>query len=171
MMTLAKARQILMKGKMKGQVDIIYLTAFFFVASIVIALTLVIWSDLTTSGPVEQLFNSTPTGHNAQVQATSSLHIFANAIVFIFIFAAIASMIAAAFANSAPAFAILGIIVLPIEIVFSFLFHDFFLTVISNSAFAGIISQIPSIIMGFTYLPVICLVISVIAIIVTFIKP
>ena len=171
MPTITQMKDYLLNGRMRGQVDFIYLLVFFFAVAIVLAIVIVIWSSLTSSVPFEALMQATPTGKIAQANATTSINILANALVFIFIFACIASMIAASFANSAPAFAVIGIIAMPIELIFAFIFHDEFLTLVSQSVFAPVVTAAPSLITAFQYLPLISLVVSVLLIVVVFIKP
>ena len=151
--------------------DFIYLLCFFFAVAIVVGIVIVIWSSLTSSTPFENLMQATHTGQVAQKSATTSINILANAVVFIFIFACVASIIAATFADSAPVFAVLGIIVMPVELIFAFIFHDAFLGIISQSAFGPIVTTAPSLVYAFQYLPLISLIVSVMMIIVTFIKP
>ena len=137
----------------------------------VVSIVVVIWSSLTSSVPFENLMQATHTGQVAQTQATTSINILGNSIVFLFIFSCIATIIAASFIESAPAFAILGIILMPVELLFSFIFHDVFLNLISNSVFAPVVTTLPSLIYGIQYLPLITLIVSFIVIAVTIIKP
>jgi len=170
-MEINKFLRLKTNSKIRSQVDIIYLISFFFAAAITIAITIVVWQGLTSSPAYQSTLNTTQTGHIAIKATNTSLGIFANAIVFIFIFACIASLIAAAFASSSPAFAVLGIIAMPIEILFAFIFHDVFLNIISQSIFSNIVTSYPAMIYGFMYLPVITLIASLLFITIVFIKP
>ena len=131
----------------------------------------VVWTSLTSNASFESLMQATPTGQIAQAKTTTSLHIFANALIFIFLFACVASMIAAAFANSSPAFAIVGMIAMPIEIIFAFIFHDTFLTLLSQSMFAPVVTFSPTLVTAFQFLPIISLIVSVVLVIVVFMNP
>lgn len=156
---------------MKGQANLILLMVSVFAVAVVVAITIVIWSNLTTSVPFESLMNATHTGKVAQASATTSLNILANAIVFIFLFSCVASIIAASLFNSSPVFAILGIILMPVELLFSFIFHDVFLSLISASAFGSVVTAAPSLVTLFQYLPLVTLVVSLIIIAVSAINP
>ena len=168
---LQSTRDNLLKGKMRGQAGFIYLLVMFFVVGIVLAIVIMIWSSLTSNASFESLMTATHTGTVAQASATTSLNILANAAVFLFIFSCVAAIIASTFIQSSPVFAILGIICLPIELLFSFIFHDVFLALINQSVFAGVITAAPNLILAFQYLPLISLVVSLMIIIASVINP
>ncbi len=159
-----------MKKTMKAQADLIFLIGMLF--AIVIAVFVVdnIWIQFKTNPTSQQIFNATPQGRLAETNATTSINIINNAIVMIFIVAALASIIAAAFTSSSPIFIIPALIVLPVEVLFAFIFHDAFFTIIQNSVFSGIATTYPTIITLFQYLPIISFVLAIVMIIVTFTK-
>ena len=156
--------------EMKAQVDIISLTALLFIVAIAFFATVEIWGGLTSSPIFQHLTNSTSQGKLAVKNVNTSLGIFANAIVLAFIVGAIASIIAAGLTSSSPVFAALTFIILPIEVLFAFIFHDAFLAIMQSSFFAGLITTYPLVFTLFQYLPITAFILSLVLIIVTFIK-
>ena len=69
-----------------------------------------------------------------------------------------------------PIFLIPALIVLPIELLFAFVFHDMFFSIMTNTMFAGIVTSYPLVFTLFQYLPIISFGFSVILIVITFIK-
>lgn len=130
-----------------------------------------VWSGLTSNSAFTSLTNATPQGHLAVTNTNKSLHIFNNAFVLLFIIAALASIVSAAFTDSSPIFLVPAVVILPLEILFSFVFHDVFFNIIENSAF-GTTAAVwgASIITLFSYLPVVSFVLAIIIIIFTFMK-
>lgn len=156
---------------MRGQINFIFIMVSFFAVAIVLAIVLVIWSGLTSNASFESLMTATHTGTVAQTNTTTSLDILANGAVFLFIFSCIAAIIAATFVSSSPIYAIVGIIAMPIELLMSFIFHDVFLTLMSQSAFAPVLTAVPPLIYAFEYLPLLALITSLLIVALSVINP
>ena len=159
-----------MNRNMKAQVDIISLIALLFIVAIAFFATVEIWGGLTSSPTFQHLTNSTPQGQLAVKNVNTSLGIFANAIVLAFVVGAIASIIAAGLTSSSPVFAAMTFIILPVEVLFAFVFHDAFFAIMQSSFFAGLITTYPLVFTLFQYLPITAFILSLVLIIVTFIK-
>ena len=159
-----------MNRNMKAQVDIISLIALLFIVAIAFFATVEIWGGLTSSPTFQHLTNSTPQGQLAVKNVNTSLGIFANAIVLAFVVGAIASIIAAGLTSSSPVFAAMTFIILPVEVLFAFIFHDAFFAIMQSSFFAGLITTYPLVFTLFQYLPITAFILSLVLIIVTFIK-
>ena len=155
---------------MKGQADIIYLTAMLFVVIIAVFTVDIIWSGFQSNSAYQQIQNATPTGKLAAKSTQTSLNIINNSIVILYLMGAIASIILAAFAASSPIFLIPALIVLPIEVLFAFVFHDMFFAIMTNTMFSGLVVTYPLVFTLFQYLPIISFGFSIILIIVTFLK-
>lgn len=155
---------------MKAQADIVYLIAAVLAVAIGLLAVDMIWNALAGNPAAQQLFNATSQGQLAERGAGSAISTLNNAVVILFIIAAVASIIAAAFADSSPIFLVPALVLLPLEIMFAFIFHDAFFQIVSNSSFASAVAQYPSMLTLFQYLPVICFVVAIIEIIVTFVK-
>ena len=155
---------------MKGQADIIYLTALLFVVVIAVFTVDIIWNGFQSNTAYKQLQNATPTGQLAAKNTQAGLNILNNAIVIIYLMGALSSVILAAFADSSPIFLIPALIVLPIELLFAFVFHDMFFSIMTNTMFAGLVNSYPLIFTLFQYLPIISFGFAIILIVVTFIK-
>ena len=158
------------KKTYKCQADLVYLIAVLFVVVIAIFAVDNIWSGFQSNPQTQKLFNATPQGQLAQKSVNTGLNIFNNAVVFLFIGAAIASIIAAAFTDSSPVFMVPTLVILPIEILFAFIFHDAFFSIIQQSAFASMAATYPSIVYLFQYLPLAALGLAVLMITITFVK-
>lgn len=155
---------------MKGQADPIYLIAMLFIVAIALFAVDSIWNAFKTNPTSAQLFNATPQGQIAVRSATTGINILNNAVVLLYVIGAIASIIAAAFADSSPVFIVPALIILPLEVLFSFIFHDMFFEVIQNSFLSGVASGFPLILQLFEYLPIISFGFAVVLIVVTFIS-
>ena len=155
----------------KAQADIIFLVVMLFIVVIAIFLMDIIKNGLFNSSAFQAVSNATATGKLAVKQANSAINILNNAVAFIFVFSAIASIIAAALTTSDSAFAVIGIILMPLEILFAFVFHDAFFAIMSNSFFSGLLTQYPFTLYVFQGLPIIVLILSIISLAVTFVKP
>ena len=79
-------------------------------------------------------------------------------------------MIAAAFADSSPVFIVPALIILPLEVLFSFILHDAFFQIIQNSTLSGVADGFPLILSFMQDLPIIAFGFAVILIVVTFIS-
>jgi hypothetical protein len=157
----------------KAQADIIVGIVYFFVFILVLWIFTLIFQTSLFGNP--QVTNSLNPGHNANVTGvfagTSGFFTGINTIAaFLYIFIAIGAVVAAAFTESHPVFAVMGILLLPVELVFSFGFHDAFFSVIANSAFSPLVAQYPFVVTTFTYLPIITLVMAILVLIATFAK-
>jgi hypothetical protein len=148
----------------------ISLIAMLFIVTIAFFATVEIWNGLRSSPTFTTLTNSTPQGKLAVKNVNTSLGIFADGIVMAFIVGAIASIFAAAFTTSSPIFAVLTFIILPIEILFAFIFHDAFFAIMQTSFFAGLVTTYPLVFTLFQYLPITAFILSLILIIMTFAK-
>jgi hypothetical protein len=155
----------------KAQADIIFLVVMLFLVVTAIFLTDVIKNGLFNSSAFQAVSSATHTGQLAVKQANSAINIMNDAVAFLFVFSAIASVIAAAFTTSDSAFAVIGVILMPLEILFAFVFHDAFFAIMSNSLFAGLLVQYPFTLYVFQSLPIIVLILSIISLVVTFVKP
>jgi hypothetical protein len=155
---------------MKGQVDIIFLLAMLFIVIVALFAVDSIWTAFGSNPTSRQLFNATPQGQLAYKNAGTSISILNNAVVILFLIGAVASAVAAAFADSSPVFIVPALVILPIEVFFSFILHDAFYSIIGASSFGTVAAQYPVIMQLFQYLPAATLVLSVIIIAVTFIK-
>lgn len=155
---------------MKGQADIIYLTAMLFVVVIAVFTVDIIWNGFQSNSAYQRIQNATPTGKLAAKNTQTSINIINNAIVIIYLMGALASVILASFADSSPIFLIPAFIVLPIELLFAFVFHDMFFSIMTNTMFAGLVTSYPLVFTLFQYLPIISFGFSVILIVITFIK-
>ena len=155
---------------MKAQVDVIFLIVIAFVLIISLFVVDIVWSNLTSNSAFQALTNATPTGRLAVSSTNNSISILNNSIIILFFFGAFVSIISAAFTDASPVFLLPAIIVLPIEIIFSFIFHDIFLQIITNSSFAAIAAQYSYIVLFMQYLPVISFIVSILIIIFTFTK-
>ena len=141
----------------KGEVDNIFILVSIF--SIVAAVFVgdIIWTQLSGSAAWQTYFGSNVQGSqeaNVVTNTTAAIGILNNAIVVIFIMMALVSIIAAAFTESSPLFALLGVIVLPLEIIFAFIFHDLYFEIIQNSYFAVPAATYPIVTTMFQYFPV-----------------
>lgn len=154
----------------KSQADILYLIAMLFVIVIAIFAVDIIFNGFKTNPTSQQLFNATPQGKLALKNTTTSINYLNNAVVILFFIAAIASIVAATFADSHPIFLVPTFVVLPIEIFFAFIFHDAFFAIVQNSSFAATAATYPTILTLFQYLPIATFVIAIIVIVVTFMK-
>lgn len=153
---------------MKAQVDIIYLMSLLFGVLIGVLIWITVWGQFTASIPANNLFHNTTQGLAAENSATTATDTMANAIVFVYVFANLAALVAAFFANSNPVFAVLGVIVFPIELIFSFIFHDAFFLIMSNSFLSGTLAAFPIIGTFMQGLPFVVGIFAVATIIVTF---
>ena len=161
----------MMKTKnMKAQIDMVSLIAMLFIVAIAFFATVQIWNGLNTSPTFQHLTNSTPQGRVAVKNVNTSLGIFADAIVMAFIVGAIASVIAAGLTTASPIFAALSFIILPIEVLFAFIFHDAFFSIMQSSFFAGLVTTYPIVFTLFQYLPITAFILALLMIIVTFAK-
>jgi hypothetical protein len=155
---------------LKGQADIIYLTGMLFIVVIALFAVDMIWHGFQTNQTSQQLFNATPQGQLAQKNANTSINILNNAVVILYVAGAIASIIAAAFSDSSAVFIVPAMVILPIEVLFAFIFHDAFFTIVEQSSLGTVASGYPLILTLFQYLPMVSFGFAVILIIVTFIS-
>lgn len=155
---------------MKGSIDIMTGIAFFTILIISVWVLTVIFQDgvFAQSGLFNHAVQQSPQAANVVSNANKFFTGLNTVIAFAYIFFAIGAVIAAAFTESNPVFAAIGIIILPIELVLSFGFHDAFFTIIQTSAFGALAVQYPFVTLTFEYLPVITFIMWVIVTIVTF---
>lgn len=156
---------------MKAQADLLYLLVQGFVVSIAIIAIIFAWYQISSSPVAQQQLFNTPTGQTAVTNTNNVVFTLADAVAILWIISAIASCIAAFFIDSAPVFAVIGFIVLPIECFLSLLFHDLFFSIATNSFFAPVVNQMPLLVNFFIYLPFICMGFGVLIVLVTFWKP
>lgn len=156
---------------MKAQADMVYLVAVLFVVVLAVFVVDKVWMGLEGSPQFTTLSNSTSVGSHGVKSANTAIAIINNAIVLVFIGSAIGSILAAAFTETSIIFAVPALVILPIEILFSMIFHDAFFTIMDSSFLSGVITAYgTNIVTLFQYLPSVCLVLAVIEIAVLFIK-
>lgn len=148
----------------------ISLIALLFVVAIAFFATAQIWAQLNKTPTFNKLTNATPEGRLAVTNVNTSMGIFGNSIVLLFIIGAIASVIAAALTSSSPIFAMLTFIILPVEVLFAFVFHDAFFAIMQTSFFAGLVNSYPFVFTLFQYLPITAFILSLLMILITFAK-
>jgi hypothetical protein len=159
---------------LKGQIDIFYLIAYGFCTSIAILVVLMCWNQLSTSQSyTHYIANQTtnPVGYQTTQKANTALLSIGNLFTIVWIMSCIASIIATFFIDSSPIFAIVGILLMPLEIFISMIFHDFFYIMGQNAFIAPIITSLPYMAYFYTYLPITALIIAVISLVLTFSKP
>lgn len=154
---------------MKGNIDLMGGIGAFFATILVVWILTVIWqSNFFNNGTFRQAIAATPQA-NTVINESSGFFTGLNTVLaFLFIFTAIGACVAAAFTESNPFFAAIGIMFLPVELVLAFGFHDAFMSLITNSAFGSLAVQYPMVYTTFQYLPVATLILSVLIAIITF---
>ena len=160
-------------NKVKGQVDIIFIMVTIFSITMAIFVMDIVWNGLSTSPAWQTYFGSNvPNSQEANVvtNTSSAISIINNAIVVLFIMMALVSIVAAAFTESSPLFALLGIIILPVELVFAFIFHDIYFEIIQNSFMGGIANAYPFVTTMFQYFPAAAFVLWFLLTLVIFLK-
>ncbi|MDE1833847.1 MAG: hypothetical protein KGH64_00760 [Candidatus Micrarchaeota archaeon] len=157
---------------MKGQADVIFLLGQGLAVSIAILVLAFSWFQIYHNPAYSTMIvNATATGKAGSASANTAIFLISNFFAFLWILSAVASVIATFFIDSAPVFAILGLVALPIEIILSMVFHDFFFTMATNSFLAPVVALIPTMVYFYTYLPSIALLFAVASIIFTYSKP
>ena len=157
---------------MKGQADIIYLLGSGFAVTIALVMLLVFWHSFSTSAPWQTLVVAkSAVAANATTSANTAIFNIGNALAIIWILSFIGSVVATFFIDSSPVFAVVGIILMPIEIFLSMLFHDYFFVLAQNSFLAPVIALIPFVSNFYTVLPVIAMVFIFVSVVFTFAKP
>jgi len=160
---------------MKGQLDSIYYLTIGTLVIIVMFFMTYVWSTLDTNAiATNTIFNpaTNPVGVHAQVQSTQAINILDNFSVFLYVIAALAAIVLALFSESNPIFAVLGIIVYPIEILLSYVFHDIFFAFLEGSVVGSAVNQasFPLVITFMQNLPIICAILYLLIIIAEFAK-
>ena len=149
--------------------QIAYGMALFFVAIITLwIMTLVFPLGLFPAIKNSPSFANAPQVANALNSAAGGFTGLNNVMTFMFLFFCIVSIAAAAVSESHPVFAVIGIMLMPVDIILSFGLHDAFLTMISGSAFNTLVAQNPMTVTVFTYLPLFVLFADIAIVIVTF---
>lgn len=157
---------------MKGQADIIFLIIQGFVVTLAILVIYVAWNALSTSAAWQtSVVNATPQGKLITHNVNSALNLLGNAIAWIWIISGIASIIATFFTESSPVFAVIGIILLPIEGFLGLFFHDYFFIISQNTFIAPIVNMLPQLVNFYVLFPITCMAIAIASIIFTFVKP
>ena len=141
-----------------------------FAVSIAVVALLIILNPLFAAFKAQPQIASNPSAVAAINKGSTAINILANAMVIVFVIMALASCILSFFVESSPIFLIIIFIILPIEILLAFLFHDIFFAFITNSVVGSVANNIPALIQFFQWLPVICLAFSAINSIITFAK-
>jgi hypothetical protein len=151
---------------MKIQVDILFIMAAAFTILLSFAVANILWSNLKGT----QLYNITNQAMPSVIQSTEkSLNIFNNAIVLIYFAFCLASIILAFFTETSPIFSIFVFLLIPIQLLVSFVFHDLFVALTQDSNFAFLLNN--NLIAGlFLNLPIITFIINLILIIILYSK-
>jgi hypothetical protein len=141
-----------------------------FFASIMIlwVFTLIFQVNIFQSSTVKNSVGTYPQTANVLTSSSGFFTGLNTVFAFAYIFFAFGAIIAAAFTESNPVFAALGFVVLPIELLLSFGFHDAFFSMIGNSAFAPLTAAYPMVALTFQYLPIGTFVLAIIVLAVTF---
>ena len=156
---------------MRLQVDNLFgMTIFFAIALVMFLLTYVFVNSILQAPSFQKsVAMNNPTSNAIVTHGIQTFTSINTILAFLYIFIGIASVIAAAFTDTSPVFAVVAIVLLPIEIYVAFVYHDAFFNIIQNSSvFGGIANQYPAILTIFQYYPLITLIISILLIIVTF---
>jgi hypothetical protein len=155
---------------MKAQADILYLAAYGFAVTLVVVVIIFAWTSLSTSSAWTSLTHSNPDTAHATTSATTAVDYIANAIAIVWILLGIASIIATFFVDTSPVFAVLGMIILPIEVFLGMVFHDFFFILMSETAFAPLVPNLNTLLNFWSVYPLVIFVFAVLSIIFTFAK-
>lgn len=157
---------------MKAQGDVIYLAIYGFCVAVAAIMILVAWNGISTNSSWQTLVvQATPQGNSINTNVNTSLDLLGNGIAFIWIISGIASILATFFIDSAPVFAVVGIILMPIEAFLGMLFHDYFFIIAQNTFIAPVVNGLPVLAYFFGIYPIACLILAIGSIIFTFIKP
>lgn len=156
----------------RAQIDIVFIIA---VAGFAIALALIVilWISgaILNSPQLQSVIQATPQGNTAYQGATTGISIVGNSYVFLFFGLGFAAVISAFFVGASFIFVVPAIIILIPEMFLTFLFHDiFFAFVQSSTAIASTVSAYPSIIYLFQAYPLVCFILALIVMSVTFMK-
>ena len=155
---------------MKAQADMIYWLAIVFAVSVAVVILLYIFTSIFTAFKLQPQIANNPAAVTALNKGQTAINVVANALVIVYVVMAIASCILSFFVDSSPIFLVVIFIVLPIEILIAFIFHDIFFSIMNQSVFAATANGIPVLIQFMQWLPVLCLGFSAISAIVTFAK-
>ncbi len=157
---------------MKAQTDVLFIIVMIFVIAIIGLFASYLWTQFEHSAPF--IFNASvgnsTVANTIGAAGTGSINTFNNAIILIFIFAAVASAISAAFVESNPLFFGVGIIIIIIEIVFSVMLHNIFFSIVQNSFLATTLLQYTYMLILFEYFPLFCFLIGLFILIFTYAK-
>jgi hypothetical protein len=157
--------------KAQGVPQIAYGMALFFAAIITLwIMTLIFPLGIFPALKAQPEFGSNPFVANALNNAAGAFTGLNNVLAFMFIFFCIISIAAAALTDSHPVFAVIGIMLMPVEIIIAFGLHDAFFSMISNSAFTPLVTAYPYTVYMFQFLPIIVFAADIIIVIVTFSK-
>lgn len=155
---------------MKAQEDMIYWLAMVFAVSIAVIVLLYIFTSIFAAFKLQPAIANNPNAVIALNKGQQSIDVIANALVIVYIIMAVASCILSFFVDSSPIFLVVIFVVLPIELLIAFIFHDIFFDIVNQSIFGATATGIPILIQFFQWLPVLCLGFSSISAIVTFAK-
>ena len=151
-------------------VDIIYLIAALFAVAIGLAAALYISNQLFSGLNSNSFISSCTSCGQALTKGAQAQNVIANAVVLIFLLMCFASVILSAFLDSSPIFLIFEIITIPIELLLSFVFHDAFFAIASQSFIGTTLASYPLIALLFEFLPAVVLVMAALIALVTFIR-
>lgn len=155
---------------MKGAIELIYLVAVLFGVTIAVGASLYISQQLFHGITNNTQISQCPNCIAAINKGSQAQSFIPNAIVLVFILMCFASVILAAFLDSSPVFLVFEFILIPIELLISFVFHDAFFAIANNSFIGTALAASPTIALLFQYMPVLVLFISAVVAIITFIR-
>ena len=155
---------------MRAQADIFFWLVTIFAVSIAVVILVFIFGALFTQLKAQPQIANNTGAVTALNKGQQAINVIANALVIVYIVMALASVILSFFVDSSPVFLIVIFIVLPIEVLVAFIFHDIFFDIVNQTAFGATALGIPVLIVFMQWLPVICLGFAAINAIVTFAK-
>lgn len=155
---------------MKAQADIVYFMGTAFGAAIAIVLLIYVFGQLFGGLKANPQVAAVPQAVNALNSGAQAQTVMANALVIVYIFVMIGSILLSFFVDSSPIFLIVIFVALPAEMLLAFVLHDAFFQIMQSSFLSGTIVTFPILTTFFSFLPVIVLALCVITSIITFTK-
>jgi hypothetical protein len=156
--------------KMRLQADLVYFFAMAFAVSIAMVLLIYVFGQLFSGLKASPQVSGNPYAVNALNDGQAAQNNIASAIVVIMMLMPFASVILAFFVASVPIFSIIIFVALPVEMLFVFIEHDIFFSIVSNSFLAPTAAAIPGLITFWSYSGIICLILAVLISIASFAK-
>lgn len=155
---------------MKAQADVTYFLGYAFGVGIAVLLLIYVFSQLFAGFEANPQVSSVPSAVKALQSAQSAQTVIGNALVVIYIFIALGSILLSFFVDSSPIFIILIIVALPGEMLMAFILHDAFFQIIQSSFLQSTAASFPELILFMQFLPMICLAMAIVIGIMTFTK-